>query len=117
MAIKVPQRCVLNWYDHDVSRSLEIIESFVDGVEVQVDESIARYEKEKESVVLDETVEECYQQEIDIHQGLNDQAWDLDSIFKSYFPSLQRRSALLTICGYFEHELDKLCHLYQSEKN
>jgi hypothetical protein len=29
---------------------------------------------------------------------------------------LQRRSALLTVCSYFENELDKLCRLYQSEK-
>ena len=37
-------------------------------------------------------------------------------MFLEYFPSLQRRSALLTVCSYFEHELDKLCRLYQSEK-
>jgi hypothetical protein len=26
---------------------------------------------------------------------------------------VERRSALLTVCSYFENELDKLCRLYQ----
>lgn len=30
---------------------------------------------------------------------------------------MQRRSALLTICVFFEHELDKLCLLYKTEKS
>jgi hypothetical protein len=29
---------------------------------------------------------------------------------------VERRSALLTVCSYFENELDKLCRLYQLEK-
>jgi len=52
-----------------------------------------------------------------VHQGLDDETWDLPTIFREYFPSLQRWSALLTVCSYFEHELDKLCRLYQSEKS
>ncbi|MFI5089860.1 MAG: hypothetical protein ACHP7P_07360 [Terriglobales bacterium] len=40
----------------------------------------------------------------------------MEEIFEEYFPSLQRRSALLTVWGFLEHELDKLCLLYQSEK-
>lgn len=41
----------------------------------------------------------------------------MEIIFKEYFPSLQRRSALITLCGYFEHELDKLCKQYKLEKS
>jgi hypothetical protein len=51
-----------------------------------------------------------------VHQGLHNETWDLPKIFREYFPSLQRRSALLTVWSYFENELDKLCRLYQSEK-
>jgi len=53
---------------------------------------------------------------ITVHQGLDDTSYDLQTIFHEYFPSLQRSSALITLCSYFEHELDKLCLLYQSEK-
>jgi len=61
--------------------------------------------------------EEEYARVVEVHQGLDDETWDLEGIFGEYFPSLQRRSALLTIWGYFEHELDKLCLLFQSEKS
>jgi hypothetical protein len=48
---------------------------------------------------------------------LDDETWDLHGIFSEYFPSLQRRSALITLCSYFERELDKLCVLFKNEKS
>lgn len=117
MPLFIPKKVVLNWYQYDVSFSVELIESFVEGIEVQAEESIARYDQKKETLVLDEVPEENYARMLEIHQGLDGETWDLKGIFCEYFPSLQRRSALLTVCGYFEHELDKLCMLYQSEKS
>ncbi len=84
---------------------------------MQADDSINRYEKQKETLVLEEVLEENHARVVEIHQGLDNRSWDLQGIFCEYFPSLQRRSALLTICGYFEHQLDKLCMQYQSEKS
>ena len=37
-------------------------------------------------------------------------------IFKEYFPDLQRRSALITIFSFFEHQLDDLCKRYAEER-
>ena len=54
---------------------------------------------------------------IDVHQGLDSESWDLDGIFKEYFPTLQRRSAFLSLYGFLEHELDKLCMLYKRFQN
>ena len=116
MPFYIPKKIALNWHRYDVSSSFELIKSFIEGIEKQADDSITRYENEKEELVLDEIPEEGTARVVEIHQGLNDETWDLDSVFKEYFPSLQRRSALLTLCSYFEHELDKLCHLYKSEK-
>lgn len=116
MALYTPRRVVLNWHKYDVSFSIELIESFIEGVEVQVDDSIKRYDQQKETLLVEQVSEENYARVVEIHQGLDDESWDLKSIFYEYFPTLQRRSALLTVCGYFEHELDKLCMLYQSEK-
>ncbi len=109
---------VLNWYRHDVTESAELIDSFVDGIETQATESIARYEREakKDTVTYETDDNEVYEALVKTHQGLSDESWDLETIFREYFPSLQRRSALLTIFGYFEHQLDKLCLLYRSEK-
>ena len=117
MGLYVPRRVVRNWYRYDVSFSIELIESFIDGIEIQADDSINRYKQQKETFLFEEVPEENYAHVVEVHQGLDDESWDLQGIFCEYFPSLQRRSALLTVCSYFEHELDKLCMLYQSEKS
>ena len=116
MSLTLPEKNVRNWYRSDVVFSIELLESYIEGVEEQADESIIRFNKEKQTHVLEEYPEEGYTRVVDVHQGLDDESWDLETIFGEYFPSLQRRSALLTVCGFFEHELDKLCLLYQKEK-
>ncbi len=117
MPLYAPKKVVLNWYQYDISFSFQLIKSFIDGIENQASDSVTRYENEKETLVFEEVPEENYARVVEIHQGLDDETWDLDGIFKEYFPSLQRRSALLTLSGYFEHELDKLCSLYKSENS
>jgi acyl carrier protein phosphodiesterase len=112
-------RSFLNWYRGDVNYSTELINSFVKGVEKQAAESIGRYEQGKQTSIIEDVVgegEETYPRAVETHQGLDSETWDLATIFKEHFPSLQRRSAFLTVWGYFEHELDKLCSLYRSEK-
>lgn len=110
MTLFMPKKVVLNWYRYDVSFSAELIESFVDGIERQAAESFDNYERGKRIEVVEHYARS-------VHQGLDDETWDLPTIFREYFPNLQRRSALLTVYSYFEYELDKLCRLYQSEKN
>ena len=103
---------VLSWYQNEISLSAELIDSFVKGVEKQAAESIVKYEEEKETHVLEDVAgenEEKYVRAVETHRGLDNETWDLKTIFKEYFPSLQRRSAFLTVWGYFEHELDELC--------
>jgi len=74
----------------------------VDGIEKQAADSVVRYK--------------AIQHTADGHQGLDRESWDLENIFGEYFPSLQRRSAFLTVWSYLEHQLDRLCLLYQSER-
>ena len=101
MPLYTPKKVVLNWYQYDVAFSIELIRSFVRGVERQVADSILDYKDIKKD---------------EGHRGLTEDSWDLQEVFEGYFPSLQRRSALLTVWGFLEHELDALCSLYQSEK-
>jgi len=101
MALYTPKKIALNWYQYDVSFSIELMTSFVRGVEKQAAESIQDYMTKRSEGG---------------HRGLDKSSWDLKEIFEEYFPSLQRRSALLTVWGFLEHELDELCTLYQSEK-
>ena len=54
---------------------------------------------------------------ITVHKELDDDTWNLKSVFEEYFPSLQRRSALVTLFSFFEHELDALCKRIQLQEN
>ncbi|HEY5029289.1 MAG TPA: hypothetical protein VIK39_12835 [Candidatus Angelobacter sp.] len=101
MPIYFPKKVVLNWYQYDASFSIDLMISFVDGIEKQAAYSIANYRTKQSE---------------DGHQGLDDSSWDLENIFGEYFPSLQRRSAFLTVWSYLEHQLDQLCLFYQSER-
>ena len=105
---------VSTWYETDVSGTLELMKSFVEGVERQAAESARQYEQHKETAV-----EECDEGSylVERFQGLDNQTWaSLKTIFEEYFPSLQRRSAFLTLWAMFENELNKLCDRYQNER-
>jgi len=117
MPLFTPKKTVDNWYKYDISFSLELIDSFIKQIESQVDETVIRFEKEKETFVFEEIPEEGVVQTDSVFQGLDNETWDLEGVFANYFPNLQRRSALLTLVGFFEHELDKLCLLYRVEKS
>jgi hypothetical protein len=112
-----PRKNTLNWYKYDISFSIELMESYTSLIESQAEELYKNFEKFKNCEILEEVPEENYARIVVTHQGLNDETWDLNGIFSDYFPSLQRRSALITLCSYFESELDKLCILFKNEKS
>jgi hypothetical protein len=101
MALYTPKKVVLNWYQYDARPSLDLMVSFVSTIEKQAADPIATYKTSRTAAG---------------HGGLDHDSWDLDGIFEEYFPSLQRRSAFLTLWGFLEHQLDELCLFYQSEK-
>lgn len=101
MVLYTPKKNVRNWYLYEASVSIELMASFVSALEKQANESVAHYTNAHS---------------VTGHEGLDYETWDLDSIFQEYFPSLQRRSAFLTVWGVLEHQLDQLCMLSQAEK-
>jgi hypothetical protein len=120
---------ISNWH-YEVSLSTRLIDSFVQGVEKQVADSIERYRTSRDNGTLtvydvstscdsDEETSDSIgaSRTVEVHQGLDDETWDLDELFERYFPNLQRRSALLPLWGFAEYELHKLCLLYQSENH
>jgi len=106
-----PRNVPLNLYRHDAILSIELMESFVSGVESQAAEAVVKFLKEKQLVPNTDGISA-----MTVHQSLDDESWDLETIFTEYFPNLQRRSALLTLHSFFEHELGKLCALFKSGK-
>lgn len=101
MALYMPKKNLRNWYQYEASFSIELMVGFVSTLEKQANESIAHFMNAQ--IFMG-------------HEGLDHETWDLDSIFREYFPSLQRRSAFLTVWSFLEHQLDELCMLSQAEK-
>src|SRR5712692_3804142 len=95
---------LLSWYQQDGCPALELMDSYVSGVEEQAEQSSEKYDREKKVLGNDDSLS-CTK----LYHGLDSESWDLEGIFSVYFPNLQRRSALLTLHSFFEFELNKLC--------
>jgi hypothetical protein len=110
---------VLNWYQSDFADSVALIESFVSLMEKQVEDAIHKYKTEKRTEMIEEDLGDEQGTQgwpVETYGGLESMTWSFQTVFEEHFPSLQRRSALITVYSYFEHELHELCILFQSEK-
>ncbi|HIF9075606.1 TPA: hypothetical protein ACX6NV_000433 [Photobacterium damselae] len=96
-----------------------LMRAFINHTEETINVSIATYKATGPST---EEIEICSEEGIYQYayhyQGLYEHMGDviLDDVVENYFPSLQRRSALMTLIATYEHELEKFCYFY-SEKN
>ena len=98
---------------HDFSFNLMLLHGFINQTEASIRDSIAKYEADgPETFVVEDYPEDDIYIAIDSYMGIDDQAVNLDDIFKKYYPSVVRRSALLTIIGLLEHEFEKFCISY-----
>lgn len=117
MALYIPKNTPANWYRYDVQFSLQLLSEYIQGVESQIAASIADFQTNIKTQVVEENPEEGYQIVVQSHKGLDDATWDLNGVYEEYFPNLQRGSALITLYSFFEHELDELCGLFIKEGN
>lgn len=116
MAIYVPRENSLNWYEHYQHFSLELLHEYVNGIEIQVAQSIKLYQDEKHITLKKHWPSRDYFHNVEVYRGLDDTQWNIKGIFEEFFPSLQRSSAFITLCGFIEYELDALCSLMAKEK-
>jgi len=92
--------------------------SFIQNTEDSIRVSIATYKKNGPEVEqIEICAEEGIYQYVEYYQGLDSQDVFLDDIFENYFPSVQRRSALLTLVATYEHELERFCDIYTEQHN
>ena len=108
-----------NWYQSDFGSSVELIDAFVSLMEKQTDDAIQKFRMGKQTHVIEEDGGEDYgtlRERVETYEGLDSMSWSLDTVFEEYFPNLQRRSALITVYSFFEHELHKLCLLFHREQ-
>ncbi|MES2415203.1 MAG: hypothetical protein V4614_15465 [Pseudomonadota bacterium] len=112
MALYTPRNVPLNWYRFDASGSVELLAAYVEDIETQVAKGIAEYKANTNTTVVKNFDEDSV---VGLHKGLDDGTWHFPEVFEVYFPNLQRRSALITLYSFFEHELDKLCDLIRKQ--
>ncbi len=90
-----------------------LMRSFITHTEDSVNASIDEYiNKGPEAYEIEICAEEGIYQHVEQYKGLDSQDVFLDDIFKNHFPSVQRRSALLTLVATYEHELERFCDIY-----
>lgn len=104
----------LNWHPSEVAGSVELLSVYVADIEEQVRKGIENYRQKAETIIVESQFDEESGRIVTIHKTLDDENWNLAAIFEDYFPSLQRRSALVTLFSYFESELESLCKRIKS---
>lgn len=101
---------------HDFGFNIMLLHGFINQTEASILDSIAKYEADgPETFVVEHYPEDDIYIAIDSYMGIDDQAVNLDDIFKVYYPSVVRRSALLTMIGLLEHEVEKFCISYSKK--
>ncbi|MBB4081119.1 hypothetical protein GGR28_003766 [Lewinella aquimaris] len=109
----VPREVPTNWYRYDLAYSIQLLEIFISNSEEQIKSSIQEYMNTKRQSKIDKLDQAINIEDEVRHKELSNKHWELESLFNEYFPNLQRRSAFLSLYGFFEHELDKLCALFK----
>ncbi|MDT3318611.1 hypothetical protein Q4Q52_02350 [Shewanella sp. SP1S2-4] len=104
-----------DWYESYLSPEFELMKSYIEGIEEQVALNIQKFKDNQQIYEVDDYPEEGYVHAVTVYQGLDDEMWGIHKVFSEYFPNMQRKSALLTLTGMFEHELDQLCESYVKE--
>lgn len=95
----------------------KMMRSFISHTEESIKSSIDTFkEKGPEEYEIEVCSEENIYQYVKTYMGLDDQDdVFLEDIFTSYFPSIQRRSAFLTVFGFYEYEIEKFCSHFASK--
>lgn len=109
------ERSPRSWYS-DVLFELDLLRSYTASIEKQIIESINAFHREKQTQIHEIDPEQSYADIVTTHQGLDDSTYHLATIFEEYFPSLQRRSALITLFSFLEYQLDELCRLFANDQ-
>lgn len=110
-------RSDLSTWLSEVQYEIHLLRVYVEKTEEQVTESIAEYHREREFLTYETGDPEFPEEGFFVHRNVDGSTFHLPTIFEDYFPNLQRRSALITLFSFLEHELVRLCNHLQREKN
>jgi hypothetical protein len=104
-----------NWYKLDAKFSIELLQTFARRTETQIQGGIEHFTKNKQRELYVISEEEGIAQNVEHYDRLESMTWDLDTLFKSHFPNLQRKASFITLYSFLENELKKLSKKLQRE--
>ncbi len=110
--MKIPRVNAKTWYSAHISFEMPILQTYVDGIERQIQDSKKDYASRAKVVKEIEVPEENLYEVVTMIDGLDDTTYSYEAIFDDYFPQLQRRSSLITLYSFFEFEFKSLCKMY-----
>ena len=102
-----------------INFEIDVLTSYVNRVESDVKDGVETY-TQNINVVHEEVIETGnlpYYHVVKECEGLNSETYSFESVFEEYFPQLQRSSALITLWGFFEYQLIRLCKDLQKENS
>ncbi|MDT0178138.1 hypothetical protein Q9R34_19120 [Enterobacter sp. BRE11] len=105
---------------YDINLTFDILRTFNYQIELSIEKAVDSYkESGPETLGYEETgdPDEGNYHCIDYYMGLYSNEVDLDDMFITYYPSVTRRSAFLTLYGMLEHDYEKLCNGFAKSKN
>ena len=95
-----------------VHGQIDLLRNHVNRLEKEIDESIKAYQTEKSATHVEYDNDGYPFPILEEHLDIEAPPRDLEEIFESYFPNLRRRSTLITVFSFLEHQLNQLCQLF-----
>lgn len=96
----------------------ELMDGFIVQTESSIKSNIESFKADgTEEFEIEISAEEGIYQYVETYMGLDCFTVDLEDVFTSHFPSLQRRSALLTLVATYEHEFERFCLVIAEKHN
>lgn len=96
------------WYSNHFWYELRTLNSFINLCSEEIDQSKIKYLYEKETIELKYCEE--HTEIIEVYKEIDDQTFDLDYTFTTYFPDLKRKSNFTMIISTLEAGLLELCN-------
>lgn len=97
------------WYSNQFRIELEVLESFIDVNEDEIDSSLTRFYDEVK------TFESKYGDEVDVYKKIDSYTFNIEHIVSNHFPDLKRKSNFVLIISDLEINFISFCNNLNKE--
>src|SRR5690606_3609058 len=103
------------WYDRYMAQQIDLIAAYIEEGEIAISEAQLALKKYEQIEV--ENPDEPYYIIHTYFRELDGDTFNLQDIYREYFPMLSRHSTLVMVMSMFEKKLFDLCEWVQNEFN